>query len=135
MTVQNGSEFNKNDASYNKAGKENTMNNTAIKTKINPTFHKAYDFIYSYIYKNPDIKKAVVFGTALCVDEPMDLDEEMHIAIYLKNPTEDKIDSISRYINDNIEDIWGCMIDDKKYDDCPILKQAISKGVIVYERR
>ena len=65
----------------------------------------------------------------------MDLDEEMHIAIYLKNPTPAKIDTISRYINDNIADVWGCMIDDKKYDDCPILKQTISKGVIVYEKR
>jgi hypothetical protein len=135
LTVPSGLGFDQNGASCNKAGKENTMNNTAIKTKINPTFHKAYDMIYSYIDKNPDIKKAVVFGTALCIDEPMDLNEEMQIAIYLKNPTEDKIDSISRYINDNIADVWGCMIDDKKYDDCPILKQTISKGVIVYEKR
>ena len=103
------------------------------KSKINPTFHKAYDNIYNYIIKNSDIKKAVIFGTALCIDESMDLNEEMHVAIYLKNPNEDKIDSISRYINDNIEDVWACMIDDKKYDNCPILKQTISKGVVIYD--
>lgn len=104
-----------------------------MKNKINSAFHSAYNIMYNYVKNNSDIKKAVIFGNALNVNDPVDIDEEMHVAIYLKNPTPDKIESIAMYVNNNIFNTWCCMIDDSKYDDCPILKQAISKGVTIYE--
>lgn len=102
--------------------------------KVNSVFHKYLNELYNYATNNPEITKLIVFGNALNVNDYVDKDEEMHVAVYLNNPTPDKIDSISRYINDNIDKTWGCLIDDEKYEDSVLLKNAISKGVVVYDR-
>lgn len=106
--------------------------NITNQNKVNQAFKKSLGYICDYAAKNPDIKRLVVFGNALDLENPADRDDEMHVAVYLNDPTPAKIETIARYINDNIDLVWACMIDDEKYNDSPILKQTISKGVTVY---
>lgn len=100
--------------------------------KINRVYMKSVIDICNYAYKNPDIKKLVVFGNALDLDNTVDINDEMNVAIYLNDPTPEKIESISRYINDNIDDVWGCVIEDDMYKNSIMLKKDISKGVTIY---
>ena len=102
--------------------------------KVNPYFHKALRSIYEYGSTNPEIQKMVVFGKATDLKFTPDRDDELDVAIFLKNPTQEKVISIGTEIEKLCALLWGCMMDDEAYDESILLQRSVERGVTIYEK-
>lgn len=105
--------------------------------KVDKYYKKPVEQLIKFANKNTnDIKKMIIFDTQIS-GKPDDYEyspeDELKVAIYLENPTQDKIDEIGNYIEDNIPLVYPCMIDEDIYED-NLSNKVLQTGVELWTK-
>ena len=116
--------------------KMKNINERDLMAKVNDYYREPLQELLNYAKDDPDIRKMIVFDTAIFESHDEDFygpDDELKVAIYLNNPTQQKIKDTYRKIGYKIHKLYPCMIDDDIFIDS-FEPHVTSTGIKIYEQ-
>ena len=130
-----------NDAMFNISdarvvSKMKNINERDLMAKVNDYYREPLQELLNYAKDDPDIRKMMVFDTAIFESHDEDFygpDDELKVAIYLNNPTPEKVNFIGNDISDNISKLYPCMMDEDIFIDS-FEPHVTSTGIKIYEQ-